>query len=81
MNILQAIDDPAVFGRHFRGSTWNGWRAFLCALFALPMSNDDLAIYRASTGEWFILCSSDLTAHVWQLGSPRTGDLPLPAKY
>lgn len=22
MNILQAIDDPEVFGRHFRGSTW-----------------------------------------------------------
>ena len=41
----------------------------------------DLAIYRVSTGEWFILCSSDLTAHVWQLGPPKTGDLPLPAKY
>ncbi len=50
MNSLQAIDDPAVFGGYFRGSTWNAWRAFLCALFALPMSDDDLAIYRAHTG-------------------------------
>ncbi len=50
MKILQAIDDPAVFGGYFRGSTWKAWRAFLCALFALPMSDDDLAIYRAHTG-------------------------------
>lgn len=47
MNILQAIDNPAVFRRHFRDSIWSAWPAFLCALFALPMSDDDLATYRA----------------------------------
>ena len=38
MNILQAIDDPKVFGAFFRGPTWDVWRVFLAALFALPMT-------------------------------------------
>jgi hypothetical protein len=50
MNILQALDDPRVFGQHFRGSTWDAWRAFLCALFALPMTDEQLAIYQQHTG-------------------------------
>ena len=38
MNILDAMDDPAVFGQHFRAdSSWSSWRTFLSALFALPM--------------------------------------------
>ena len=36
LNILQAIDDPAIFGPAFRTpDTWKAWRAFLSALFAL----------------------------------------------
>ncbi len=50
MTILQALDDPALFGRYFRGNTWQAWRAFLAALFALPMDEEALAIYRAHTG-------------------------------
>ncbi len=50
MNILQALDDPKVFGAHFRAGTWDAWRVFLKALFALPMSEDDLALYRKHTG-------------------------------
>ena len=38
MNILDTLDDPALFGPHFRGDTWEPWRAFLAALFGLPMS-------------------------------------------
>ena len=49
MNILQALDDPNVFGQHFRDSTWDAWRVFLCALFALPMSSERLAIYQHHT--------------------------------
>ena len=30
--------------------TWRAWRAFLCALFALPMSEAELAIYTECTG-------------------------------
>jgi hypothetical protein len=50
MNILDAINDPAVFGEHFRGRTWAAWLAFLCALFALPMSEEQLELYRKHTG-------------------------------
>ena len=50
MNILDAIRDPKVFGEHFRGDTWDAWRAFLCALFALPMTDEQLALYQKHTG-------------------------------
>jgi hypothetical protein len=50
VNILTALDDPALFAPHFRGDTWQPWRAFLAALFALPMDDTTLALYRAHTG-------------------------------
>jgi hypothetical protein len=50
MDIIGAIRDPRVFGQHFEGSTWDAWLAFLCALFALPMTKEQLAIYRKHTG-------------------------------
>ena len=50
MNILDALDDPNVFAPHFRGGTWCPWRAFLAALFALPMDADALALYQTHTG-------------------------------
>jgi hypothetical protein len=50
MNIIQALDDQKVFAEHFRGDTWNVWRVFLAALFALPMTAEQLAIYTKHTG-------------------------------
>ncbi len=50
LSIIDAIADPVLFAPHFRGSTWDGWRAFLKALFALPMSDAEAGIYRAHTG-------------------------------
>jgi hypothetical protein len=50
MNILQALDDPKVFGDFFRAGTWGAWRVFLAALFGLQMTEDQLAIYRRFTG-------------------------------
>ena len=50
MNILDAARDDNVFGRHFRGETWLPWFAFLAALFALPMSAEQLELYRRCTG-------------------------------
>ena len=50
MNILDALDDPKLFAPHFKGGTWKPWRAFLAALFALPMDADALALYQAHTG-------------------------------
>lgn len=51
MNILAAIDDPNLFGPWFREPTsWASWRAFLAALFGLPMTPDQARIYRECTG-------------------------------
>ncbi len=50
MNILEAMDDPALFGAHFGGPSWQPWRVFLAALFGLPMDDAALAIYREHTG-------------------------------
>ena len=49
--ILEALADEALFAPHFQpAESWAAWRAFLAALFALPMDDDALAVYRASTG-------------------------------
>jgi hypothetical protein len=43
MNILEALDSPEVFAPLFRKpETWKAWRSFLAALFALPMTDDEL---------------------------------------
>jgi hypothetical protein len=31
-------------------ASWKSWRAFLCALYGLPMDQEELAIFRACTG-------------------------------
>jgi hypothetical protein len=50
VNIVQALDHPALFGPHFRGNTWHAWRVFLAALFALPMSEAGHVTYQHHTG-------------------------------
>ncbi len=50
MNILEALDDPNLFGGMFDGPSWKPWRAFLAALFGLPLAGDDLATFQALTG-------------------------------
>ncbi len=50
MNLIQAMRDPKVFAAFFRGSTWTAWFAFVAALFGLPMTAQQLAIYQQHTG-------------------------------
>lgn len=51
VSILDAMDDPALFRAHFRDrEAWTAWRAFLAALFGLPMDTAMLETYRACTG-------------------------------
>jgi hypothetical protein len=54
MTLIEALRDPNLFGRHFKGKSWAAWRVFLAALFAEAPAGDDLAVYRACTGrqEW-----------------------------
>ena len=51
VSILDAIRDPNLFAPWFKDpASWTAWRAFLCALFALPMASEQLAIYQQCTG-------------------------------
>ena len=51
VTILDAVTDKNLFAPWFRDrATWAAWFAFLCALFALPMSPDELEVYRRCTG-------------------------------
>jgi hypothetical protein len=51
MNLLEAMNDRNLFAPWFRaGASWNAWRAFVAALFALPMTDDQRLIYKSCTG-------------------------------
>jgi hypothetical protein len=50
MDILRALSDDNVFEPHFRGDSWDAWRAFLAALFGLPLTPTQLAYFKGATG-------------------------------
>jgi hypothetical protein len=51
VNILETLNDPKLFGPWLKNpATWAAWRALLAALFALTMTEDQLATYRECTG-------------------------------
>ena len=51
ISILDAIADEQLFARWFKDrETWQSWFVFLAALFDLPMTPDQLDIYRRCTG-------------------------------
>lgn len=51
MTLIDAINDKHLFPPWFRDrTTWAAWFSFIAALFALPMTLDQLAIYRQCTG-------------------------------
>jgi hypothetical protein len=51
LTIFDAVHDAKLFRPWFHDQqTWLAWFAFLSALFCLPMSPDQLAIYRERTG-------------------------------
>ncbi|WP_216856204.1 hypothetical protein [Acidisphaera sp. S103] len=48
--IAEALTDPSMFGPHFRGPSWDAWRAFVAALFAAPMTDVQMATFQQCTG-------------------------------
>jgi len=51
MNIIQIMTDANLFGPAFGNQvTWRAWRVFLRAVFGLPMSVEDTAIFERHTG-------------------------------
>jgi hypothetical protein len=49
-SIIECLDDPALFARHFQGNTWGPWRTVLKALFSLPLDETETVLYRTHTG-------------------------------
>src|ERR1700722_891187 len=60
ISILDAMNDPRLFGPWFRGSSWDAWRAFLAALFGLPMTPEMVETFRRHIGR------SDLTGRAFR---------------
>jgi hypothetical protein len=50
LTILDVVNDPEWFGKWFAAPSWDGWKAFLAALFGLPMTPAQLRLYREFTG-------------------------------
>jgi hypothetical protein len=50
IDIIDAIRDANIFKPYFKGTSWVRWLVFLKALFAIPMDDAELAIYREHTG-------------------------------
>jgi Terminase large subunit, T4likevirus-type, N-terminal len=51
LTILEACDDPAVFGQHFKNAdTWSAWRVFLQALFGVGLNETARRLFRKCTG-------------------------------
>ena len=49
MNLLQPSTIRTSSQPHFRGPSWAPWKAFLAALFGLPLSDAQLDLYRRHT--------------------------------
>jgi hypothetical protein len=50
VNLLEALNDPALFAGVMAGPTWSAWKAALKALFGLPLAEDELRLYQRCTG-------------------------------
>jgi hypothetical protein len=46
LNIIECMEDPALFQPWFVGKSWNAWRVALKAAFALPMTSAERKLFR-----------------------------------
>jgi hypothetical protein len=72
LSILDAMNDRHLFAPWFRDAeTWAAWRAFLAALFALPMTDEQVETYRSFTGRSEL--PSAPTSEAWLVCGRRAG--------
>ena len=72
MTLLEAMADRNLFAPWFRDSTtWAAWRAFIAALFALPMTPEQLTIYQQSTGR--VAPPQQSATEAWLICGRRAG--------
>ena len=46
IDIVQALDDPLLFGPWFSGPSWATWKAVLKAAFCIPMDEGEIKLFR-----------------------------------
>ena len=72
MNLIEAMADRHLFAPWFKNpATWAAWRAFLVALFGLPMTEDQAAAYRQHTARTTLPTSPATEA--WLVCGRRAG--------
>ena len=50
MTYVDCCDDANIFGPWFGGDSWNTWRVVDKAIFGLPLTSDELAVFTSITG-------------------------------
>jgi hypothetical protein len=72
VNLLEAMADPNLFGSWFKDrTTWMAWTAFIAALFGLPMTPEQLALYQRHTGR--TAPPTSLASEGWLICGRRAG--------
>ena len=72
ITILDAIADANLFRRWFRDrATWDAWSALLAALFGLPLTDNQLAIYQRCSGR--TVPPSEPASEAWLVCGRRAG--------
>ena len=71
MTILDVMSDPELFGHWFQGPSWDAWRLFLSALFALPISGADAALFTKHTGRTTL--PTKPAREAWCIAGRRSG--------
>ena len=55
-DIIEAIESPSFFGPAFKDpKTWRNWMVLLKAIYALPLSDEEMEIFRQCTGRQTVL--------------------------
>ena len=49
VTIRELMTDPALFGHQFGGESWLAWLALLCGFYGLPLTPEELEIWKALT--------------------------------
>ncbi|TIT36185.1 MAG: hypothetical protein E5W65_10500 [Mesorhizobium sp.] len=72
MNILEACESKLLFAPWFKNrATYEAWFAFLAALFGLPMSDEQLALYKHHTGR--TEAPTEASSEAWLIVGRRGG--------
>jgi hypothetical protein len=49
--VLRSMTDPELFGPHFQpAESWQAWQTVVKVLFGVPLTNDELPLFRKATG-------------------------------